>query len=478
MYKRQQSGWLKHLDFIILDLLCLFGSYLLAYQIRHGSVSGLFARPVYVNTGLMLLVFDVLIIVLFDTMHNILRRGMLRELSSVIKEDVIVFGLITIYLFTVKDGDELSRTVLWVTLILHIVTSYIAFLIWKRVIRRRRQNESRRSILLVADRDKIERTLQNFKENATGEISVSGIVVADGDIDSGSYEGIPIVSSLESAPQYICREWIDEVYICTAIPPRELIERCNEMGVTVHRELHTTGGDRQFVEKFAGAYVITSTMNSATPVQMFAKRALDIVGGLVGSLLALIVMVVVGPKIKRASPGPILFKQERVGQNGKHFKMYKIRSMYMDADARKQEFLAQNRVADGRMFKLDFDVRIIGNEILPDGTHKTGIGEFIRKYSLDEFPQFFNVLMGQMSLVGTRPPTLDEWEKYEYHHRARLAIKPGMTGLWQTSGRSNITDFEEVVKLDTEYINHWSLGLDIRILLKTIFTVVRRDGAM
>ena len=158
--------------------------------------------------------------------------------------------------------------------------------------------------------------------------------------------------------------------------------------------------------------------------------------------------------------------------------MYKIRSMYMDAEERKKDLMKQNRVSSGRMFKLDWDPRIIGNEILPDGTRKTGIGDFIRRTSLDEFPQFFNVLMGQMSLVGTRPPTVDEWESYEYHHRARLATKPGITGLWQVSGRSKITDFEEVVRLDMEYIQNWSPALDAKILLKTVRVVLFGDGAM
>ena len=150
----------------------------------------------------------------------------------------------------------------------------------------------------------------------------------------------------------------------------------------------------------------------------------------------------------------------------------------MDAEERKKELMEQNRVKDGMMFKLDFDPRIIGSKILPDGTVKKGIGNFIRDFSIDEFPQFFNVLKGEMSLVGTRPPTLDEWEKYELHHRARLAIKPGITGMWQVSGRSNITDFEEVVKLDTEYIINWSMGLDMRIIAKTILVVLGKDGSM
>ena len=130
------------------------------------------------------------------------------------------------------------------------------------------------------------------------------------------------------------------------------------------------------------------------------------------------------------------------------------------------------------MFKMDFDPRIIGNKILPDGTRKTGIGEFIRKTSLDEFPQFINILLGDMSLVGTRPPTVDEWELYEPHHRARMSFRPGLTGMWQVSGRSNITDFEEVVKLDTQYISEWSLRLDMKILWKTVWSVLKSDGAM
>lgn len=150
----------------------------------------------------------------------------------------------------------------------------------------------------------------------------------------------------------------------------------------------------------------------------------------------------------------------------------------MDAEERKKELMAQNKVSDGMMFKMDFDPRIIGNKILPDGTKKTGIGQFIRKTSIDELPQFWNILKGDMSLVGTRPPTLDEWKKYEPHHRARMSFRPGLTGLWQVSGRSNITDFEEVVKLDTQYINEWSVKNDLRIIFQTAISIMKKDGAM
>ena len=183
-------------------------------------------------------------------------------------------------------------------------------------------------------------------------------------------------------------------------------------------------------------------------------------------LLTGIIFIFVAPIIYIKSPGPIFFKQVRIGKNGKKFNIYKFRSMYMDAEERKKELMAQNDIKDGMMFKMDNDPRII-----------KGIGNFIRDYSLDEFPQFWNVLKGDMSLVGTRPPTVDEWEKYEMHHRSRPAFKPGLTGMWQVSGRSNITDFEEFVRLDTEYIKKWSPGLDIKILFKTVAVVLGKVGS-
>ena len=154
-------------------------------------------------------------------------------------------------------------------------------------------------------------------------------------------------------------------------------------------------------------------------------------GAFIGCLCTILLAIIIGPLIYLNSPGPIFYAQERIGKNGKKFIMYKFRTMYPDADARKVELMEKNRVGSDLMFKLDYDPRIIGNRILADGTVKEGLGSFLRRTSLDEFPQFFNVLRGDMSLVGTRPPTVDEWEKYDPHHRARMACRPGITGLWQ-----------------------------------------------
>ena len=198
--------------------------------------------------------------------------------------------------------------------------------------------------------------------------------------------------------------------------------------------------------------------------QKYGKRALDFILSLGGIVCLSWLLLGLAVAIKLDSPGPVFFKQKRVGLNGRVFYIYKLRTMYQDAEARKKELLCKNKM-QGYMFKMDDDPRI------------TKVGRFIRRTSIDELPQFWNVLRGQMSLVGTRPPTLDEYEQYQSHHKRRLSMKPGITGVWQVSGRSDIQDFEEVVKLDVWYIDNWSLKLDVKLLFKTIAVVIKRTGA-
>ena len=192
--------------------------------------------------------------------------------------------------------------------------------------------------------------------------------------------------------------------------------------------------------KFAGFPVMTYLVNVIDYRRMMIKRLMDIFGGGVGLLFTLLLTPFVALAIKVDSRGPVFFSQIRIGKNGRRFKMYKFRSMYIDAEERKKELMEQNEV-QGLMFKMDKDPRI------------TRVGNFIRKTSIDELPQFWNVLRGDMSLVGTRPPTVDEFEQYNIYYRRRLSITPGLTGMWQVSGRSDIRDFEDVVKLDLKYID-------------------------
>jgi exopolysaccharide biosynthesis polyprenyl glycosylphosphotransferase len=199
--------------------------------------------------------------------------------------------------------------------------------------------------------------------------------------------------------------------------------------------------------------------------QLMVKRAVDIVGAATGMLLLSPVFAVLALAIKLDSPGPVLFAQDRAGLGGRRFRMLKFRTMRAGADAEKEALAHLNHTGDPRLFKIPNDPRV------------THLGATLRRWSLDELPQLWNVFVGDMSLIGPRPFFESDLEDYEDHHFRRLGVKPGVTGLWQVNGRSAVVDFEEVVRLDREYIERWSLLLDVMILLRTMPAVLRRTGA-
>lgn len=489
MYNRGAQGWLKHLDFIMLDMVCLQLAFMLAYAVRMGSFNT-FESEAYWHINVIMLLADVSVSFAFNTFKNVLKRGYYKELAMTIKHVCLVEAVVIVYLFTIQESVTYSRIVIYLMAILYIGLGYFPRILWKKYLQNEMaKTKNQQSLYIVTVQDEVEKVIQNIRDNSFNRYNIAGIAILDADIEDTEVNGIPTIGQSKDIIEDICHAWIDEVLI--KLPdniafPEELINQFKQMGLVVHLGLFEVastrgailGESKQFMERLGNYVVLTTTINYATPMQQFIKRTLDIMGGLVGTMLAGLLVIVIGPIIYIKSPGPIFFKQERVGKNGRRFNIYKFRSMYLDAEERKKELQEQNRCKDGMMFKMDADPRIIGTKIMPDGTVKKGIGNFIRDFSLDEFPQFVNVLKGDMSLVGTRPPTVDEWEKYELHHRARLAVRPGITGLWQVSGRSSITDFEEVVKLDTKYITEWSMGMDLRILVKTLQVVFGRKGAL
>ena len=482
MYRKKGREWTKHVDFMLLDVLCMQIAFIVSYIVRFG-ISNPYTDRDYRTLAIAFLFIDFFVEIVSDSFKNVLKRGYFDELTATCKHVIFVELVAAFYLFTTQMGSIYSRFSYYIMVPFYIGISYIARLFWKKLLLQKEFNSAKKSLLIIAPETTLQETLQTLSQNHLG---YSNIVAAslDTDLKGKTICGIPIVADREEVIEFACSEWVDEVFIppCDESEyPEKLVEAFMEMGIAVHTGITKSGTlptGRQQVEKIGDYTVITTSMNYADSSKLLVKRLMDIAGGLVGCLITLLITIIFGPMIYISSPGPIFFAQERIGRNGRKFKMYKFRSMYMDAEERKKELMSQNKISDGLMFKMDFDPRIIGNKILPDGSKKTGIGQFIRKTSLDEFPQFLNVLMGDMSLVGTRPPTLDEWEQYEPHHRARMAFRPGVTGMWQVSGRSNITDFEEVVKLDTKYINEWSLRLDVKILWKTVVGVFRNDGAM
>ena len=483
MYKKNSSGWLKHLDFIVLDLLCVQLAFYLSYVLRQGDWNP-YAVPLYRNMAIVVELADLIVIFIFEAYKNVLKRGYYKEFALSVKQAVMLVLVSSLYLVTIQDGNDYSRITLFMTSGIYGVLTYVVRILWKRYLENRMKNGSDSSLIIVTTSSIAEEVVKNVEEHNYEMYQINGVIIVDKDMTGETIEGIPVVSDAENAAEFLLQGWVDEVFIILdekAPYPKELIERCSEMGLTVHLGLtkvtNSTLG-KQTIGKVGGYTVLTTSINVMTMKQTFMKRTIDILAGLVGCLATGIIFIFIAPAIYIASPGPIFFSQERIGQNGKIFKMYKFRSMYMDAEERKAELMKENKMSSNLMFKMDFDPRIIGNKILPDGTKKTGIGQFIRSTSLDEFPQFFNVLIGQMSLIGFRPCLKSEYEEYVFHHRARIAMKPGITGMWQVSGRSDITDFEEVVKLDTEYIKNWSMGLDFRILFKTVAAVLKRDGSM
>ncbi|HBC8570926.1 TPA: sugar transferase [Enterococcus faecium] len=483
MYRKNSSGWSKHIDFILLDLFCVQLAFYISYVMRQGDWNP-YVIPIYRHMAIFIELENLTIIFLFEAYKNVLKRGYYKEAVASIKQSFMLLLVCSLYLITMQDGNDYSRVSLFIMGVVYGLLTYIIRILWKGLLHHRMKNGEDVSLVIVTSQKIAKNVVRNLKEKNYGMYKLSGVIVVDRDMYGTTIGGVPVVANADNAAEYLLQNWVDEVFINVdeSVPyPKELIARCSEMGLAVHMNLtkvsDSTRG-KQFIGRVGDYTVITSSINVMTMRQAFIKRTIDILAGIIGCIATGVIFIFVAPVIYIKSPGPIFFAQERIGQNGKTFKMYKFRSMYMDAEERKAELMKENKMSNNLMFKMDFDPRIIGNKILPDGTKKTGIGQFIRSTSLDEFPQFYNVLMGKMSLVGFRPCLKSEYEKYDFHHRARIAMKPGITGMWQVSGRSDITDFEEVVKLDAEYIRNWSMGLDFRILFRIVKTVLHRNGSM
>jgi len=479
MYKESNKGWSKHIDFIVLDMISLEIAFFLAYMIRHGLFANLLARESYFRMIFVLILIDFVSLIVLRTLSGVLRRTFFQEFKTTLIQAFVVSGLSVLYLFSIQAGNDYSRITLGLTGVLYFFISCVTRCIWKHILKTRSRpvNES---LLIVTSEEDAPRMIKIFKNNNYSRAGINGVVLSDVSKIGESIEDIQIVADRDTIDEYILYNWVDEILIGIPVDSdfQDHLQRsCLEMGITVHQSLienlHSDEIKRN-IETVGGYTVITRSIRILTPVELFFKRFMDIFGGIVGCMITGILFVFIGPAIYIASPGPIFFSQERVGKNGKIFKMYKFRSMYLDAEERLKDLLDQNEREDNYMFKIENDPRIIGSEKGPG----KGIGNFIRRTSIDEFPQFFNVIMGDMSIIGTRPPLISEVASYKNRHRARLATKPGITGLWQVSGRSNITDFEEVVDLDMEYIENWSFALDIKILFKTVLQIFKHEGAV
>lgn len=471
MYKEIVKGWVKHLDFMIMDVLSLEISLLIAYVIRNSVQHGVILPGIYRTLAVMIVIIHICVVFFGNSYESIIRRGYLVELKKVMIHCAwIVLGMIA-WMFLIKQSSEYSRIVVMSIYPISVCIMTVTRLVWKRYLRIRiHENKESRKVMVVTTRDRAEQTVKGLLQPYR-DYKLVAVVLYDGtDQEIQSIQKIPVVCGKNEIIQYVRENVVDEVFIDLKGYEESAEKLSNllvNMGFVVHINLtqFTSNVEQRKVQGFGKYVVLSSGMKFATARQIFMKRLMDICGALVGLVITGIAFVIFGPIIKHQSPGPILFAQTRVGRNGREFKIYKFRTMYPDAEARKQELMDQNKMK-GFMFKMDNDPRIIP------------IGHFLRKSSIDELPQFWNVLKGDMSLVGTRPPTVDEYKQYSTRHRKRLAMKPGITGMWQVSGRSDIVDFEEVVALDAKYIQEWTFSMDIKIIWQTVKIVLDRKGAV
>ena len=434
--------------------------------------SGLHPFSLYlVLAGPIVLIWSAL---LFVTSSFRSRRtsGLKTEMSHVARVSLGGTVALTLVVYAAR-WDFISRPFLFLfgaVGVLFLALERLAVRLLARKIRIRGYNF--RTVVLVGDTPRARAMARRIREHPWWGLRLLGIVreSSEDGPSPGAVEGIPVLGTLADFPAILTANPVDEVILTVDRGQLEKFEevflRCEEMGVRTRLVLdffpHVLA--RVELEEFEGTPLLTFSTTPDDDLSLTAKRALDVSLSVLLGLVYFVPVTFAALLIRLGSRGPALFRQTRCGLNGRPFTLFKLRTMVDGADDRLTEVVHLNE-HDGPVFKAQRDPRV------------TAMGRLVRRFSLDEAPQFWNVLKGEMSLVGPRPPLPDEVSRYELWQRRRLSMKPGVTGLWQVSGRNEILDFEQWMELDLAYIDNWSIGLDLKILLRTVPAVLSGRGA-
>lgn len=389
-------------------------------------------------------------------------------LFSILKAVVIASLILASAIYAAKD-DLFSRLFFFMFLSLNFLLLTLGRILLRTLYRNPKSRYNDRRVVLVSSPSGAAQFAKLIQQEEEIKIAILGFFTAGCSEPVKDSGNIPCLGVLEDVQQYILSKPVDEVIFFLSkehmVQIESIIMDCEKLGITVRMllDIYDLKLAKTQISYLGQIPLLTFHTVNLNENQRMIKRAMDIAGSLIGLVLTAVLYILLAPLIKLESPGPVLYRQIRVGQNGRRFICYKFRTMFADAEKQRAGLQHLNQMK-GALFKVNGDPRI------------TKVGAVLRKLSLDEFPQFYNVLKGEMSLVGTRPPTEDEVVQYESHHRRRLSIKPGITGLWQVSGRNEIQDFDQVVALDVTYIDHWSLWMDIKIIMKTFGAVFNRTG--
>lgn len=462
----------------IIDILAICLSFYVSFQLRFYSIQGTQAGfPSIFNFFEVLMLVSIiywLLFTFFESKHSnfIFKRykDFWYEVSYILKVSVLgnIFLFALLYIVKIQDVPRtwiaLNTVTNFITLSL---THYLQYLILSFL---RGSGRNLRNVVIIGAGKKAKRYVEEVSSEESWGINIIGFLEKDESRIGTEYLGKLILDHSKNLKEILHKYQIDEVIFAVTTDSiseiSHLMEACEEEGTKFKliSDFFTHLKSRIEVMMINEIPVISFRRNTYSEEMLILKRIFDIF--LSGALLILLApfLITIIFLIKITSPGPIFYVWKVVGNNKKNFIGYKFRTMVINSDEIKKKLLKQNEMS-GPVFKLTNDPRI------------TPIGKFLRKYSLDELPQLWSVFKGDMSLVGPRPPLQSEVENFEHWHRRKLSFKPGLTCLWQVKGRSEITDFNDWVKLDLEYIDNWSLWLDLKILLMTIPVVIFGKGA-
>lgn len=451
---------------LLFDILTFLVSYVITYFVL-GCFWDLALFHEY-DWAFVIFAIPMLLMMMAKDLYNETNFTYLDRLVRNLVQTAFMAALLSAYLLKSLQPIEHKGKFLGAYIIVCVVMLCMQWIVLSRHTFRQRGGKSLR-ILFVGESHLIGDYLRYLGKTSIKHEVAGVIFVGSGEsCEVNGFKNIHCIGGLDELEGFLTDAVVDEVVF--TVPHTHVgrmehyMQICESRGITVKVALDFSNMSisHSSITAVGPMPVITYHTVCLNGTQNTLKRMLDILGAVAGLLLTGILSVVLVPVILLDSPGPVIFKQKRMGKNGRIFDMYKFRSMVPNAEQLKADLLQQNKIKDGMMFKVEKDPRI------------TRVGAFIRKTSIDELPQFINVLKGEMSLVGTRPPTLDEVAKYQHEHYRRLSIKPGITGLWQISGRSDIEDFEDVVRLDTQYIDTWSVWTDVSIIVRTVLMILKR----
>jgi exopolysaccharide biosynthesis polyprenyl glycosylphosphotransferase len=453
---------------VAVDAVCAAIAVLAGWAVRYGFANSGRVASYLASSGL--LVAGWLFALLVAGAYEIQRISVgAREYQRILRAGVNLGGSVAIvaYLTHVAPARIFLATVLPVGVLTMLAGRFV---VRKTVHARRARGEWTSHILAVGTRESVAHLAEVLRRNKLAGLEVVGACVDDMAPGDEVVPGVPVVGRVQGAAAEAGSLNADIVAVAgTGLGP----QRVRELGwqlegsgrsMVVAPELTDVAGPRVHVSPVEGLPLMWVDQPTFSGAGRLVKRGLDVIGASLLLLLSAPVLLTIGLIVRLTSRGPALYRSTRLGEHGRPFTVLKFRTMYDGADSSRAALLEMNEVPGGILFKMRRDPRV------------TPVGRFLRKYSLDELPQLVNVIGGSMSLVGPRPPLPDEVERYGVHARRRLLVKPGMTGLWQVSGRSDLS-WDEAVRLDLYYVENWSLGLDLAIVLRTAWVVLSGRGA-